>query len=418
MHIGSEKTKLSALRLASASQDNVRRVIESNLNALTAMLQYNAEHAIGLFRISSDIIPLASHPAMRVDWQAEYKDTLARIGRLIRENGIRVSMHPGQYTVLNSPKAEVVRNAVEDLRYHCAFLDALGCDAAHKIIVHIGGMYADKAQAMRRFVQNFAALDDCIKKRLVIENDDTSYTVDDALEIARQTGLPIVFDAFHHILNHGNGNQSVFEWIDRCGMTWGERDGRQKIHYSQANPQAESKGAHSRTINLGEFLAFYQNLHSRDIDVMLEVKDKNLSAVKCILATKDSLKIQELEAEWARYKYLVLGQSAGIYNAIRLLLKDKNHPSPLAFYALIDEALAMPENKGAQVNAAQHVWGYVRKAAGESRQKQFETLLAAYQNNTRSLQAVKNFLFRLAKEQGSEYLEDSLYFYVKPPGKA
>ena len=412
VQIGSEKTKLSTLRLANASPDNVRRVIQNNLQALQAMLQYNADLGIRLFRISSDIIPLASHPAMTVDWQLEYRETFALLGRIIRDHGIRVSMHPGQYTVLNSPKDEVVQNAIADLRYHCAFLDALGCDRENKIIVHVGGVYGDKKQAMRRFIKNYEALDDCIKARLVIENDDRSYTADDVLYVAQQTGIPVVFDAFHHILNHVQAALSIYEWIDTFAATWGAEDGKQKIHYSQANPAAGSRGAHSQTINLNEFLVFYDNLHSKNVDVMLEVKDKNLSAVKCILAIKDNLKIQELESEWARYKYLVLSQSAAIYQAIRTLLKDKSNPDPLAFYALIDDALVLPEDTGAQINAAQHVWGYVREDASESKRKQFQTLLDAYRTGTRSLDAVKRFLFRLAQQQQSKYLLDSLYFYL------
>ena len=411
VHIGSELTKLSTLRLANATPENIRRVIRTNLQALAAMMRYNADHEIKLFRISSDIIPLASHPAMQVDWRSEYRETLASIGGMIRRHEIRVSMHPGQYTVLNSPGDDVVQNAVADLRYHCAFLDALGCDAANKVIVHVGGVYGDKTQAIRRFIKNYALLDDCIKTRLAVENDDRSYTAGDVLSIAEQTGLPVVFDVFHHILNDTGGSLSVYDWIDRCGKTWGAKDGRQKIHYSQTNPNARSRGAHSETINLNEFLAFYHNLHHKDVDVMLEVKDKNLSAVKCILATEDHPKIQELESEWARYKYLVLGQSAASYQKIRTLLKDKANADPLRFYALIDEALAMPEDQGAQINAAQHVWGYVSKAASSKQRRQFQTLIEAYRAGARSLSAVKRFLFRLADAQQLQYLLDSLFFY-------
>lgn len=409
---GGEAARLSALRLANASPDNLRRVTQNNLRALRAMIQYNAVHQIRLFRISSDIVPFASHPAVEnVDWRTEFKETLLLIGEEIKNNGIRVSMHPGQYTVLNSPDARVVHNAVEDLRYHSALLDALGCDTAHKIIVHIGGVYADKPLAMKRFVQNYTALDERIKARLVIENDDTSYTAEDVMQISELTGLPVVFDYFHHQLNHTENSPSPFDWIARFAQTWGEADGRQKIHYSQGNPNAAG-GAHSQSIDVAEFLAFYNGLPREKPDIMLEVKDKNLSAVKCILATVEHLRVSELEKEWARYKYLVLGKSAAIYNQIRALLKDKASPNAVLFYQLIDEALAMGETKGAQVNAARHVWGYVRKEASAAQQKRFQTLLDAYANDVKSLKALKSFLFGLAKRQQIKYLLDSLYFYL------
>jgi len=410
VHIGSEATKLSALKLATATPDDFRRVITQNLNALREMIRYNADHDIRLFRISSDSIPFGSHPAMPVDWQAEFGEALSGIGEQIRQSGIRVSMHPGQYTVLNSKRPAVVANAIADLRYHNAFLDALGCDTTHKIIIHIGGVYADKPQAMKRFVETLKGLDERVRARLVIENDDTLYTVEDALFIAGQTGLPVVFDIFHHLLNHAESSLSPYDWIDRCAETWGKKDGKPKIHYSQPNAKARG-GAHSDTIDVQEFLRFYNQLHQRDVDILLEVKDKNLSAIKCILATMEKPPIRLLEAEWARYKYLVLGQSAAIYQKIRTLLKNKANPQVIPFYTYIDEALAAEENKGEQVNAAQHVWGYVSDVASPAETKQFQTLLKAYRDGSRSLKAVKGFLFRMAKQQNIGYLMESLYFY-------
>jgi UV DNA damage endonuclease len=412
VHIGSEATKLSALRLANASADNIRSVIEKNLAALLAMMQYNVDHEIKLFRISSDIIPLASHPAMKVDWRSEYRETLTLIGEYCRNHAIRVSMHPGQYTVLNSPNAEVTQRAAEELLYHSDFLDALGCDAACKIVIHTGGVYGDKMQAMARFIKNYSVLNENIKARLVIENDDQSYTAEDVLLISRQTGMPVVFDYLHHILNPSQSDLSPFAWIDICGGTWSKKDGRQKVHYSQSATGA-ARGAHTKTIDSHEFLNFFNGMHDQTIDIMLEVKDKNLSAVKCILLTKDSLKIRELEEEWARYKYLVLSRSASIYNTIRTLLKHKSKPDAQLFYTYIDKALALSnEEKGAQVNALQHMWGYVGKNADAKDQKRFSVLLAEYQQEKKSSKALKNLLFRLAKKQGENYLLESLYFYI------
>ncbi len=413
VHIGSKETKLSTLRLAGATPEALKTVIARNLRALSAMLRYNADSGIKLFRISSDIIPLASHPAMTLDWQTEFRDTLSQIGSDLKRYGMRVSMHPGQYTVLNSPTPAIVEKAVADLQYHTALLDALGCDTKSKIILHVGGVYGDKPAAMRRFVEAVEALDSGIKARLVIENDDVSFTAADVLAISKLTGLPGVFDVYHHQLNPSAEAAPVHEWITRFAGTWGVADGTPKIHYSQPHAKARG-GAHSETIDVAEFMHFYRELPARDLDIMLEVKDKNLSALKCVLATQETLKIKQLEAEWARYKYLVLGQSAAVYQRIRQLLKDKQHPDALAFYALINEAMALPEDTGAQSNAAQHIWGYYKDDAADTEKQQFQTLLAAYQNGKRSLKALKNFLFRMAEKQQQAYLLQSLYFYRSP----
>lgn len=88
------------------------------------------------------------------------------------DNDIRVSMHPGQYTVLNSPNDDVVKRAIEDLNYHVKVLDNFGVGENHKIILHIGGVYNDKEQAINRFADNYKRLNDQVRERLVIENDE------------------------------------------------------------------------------------------------------------------------------------------------------------------------------------------------------------------------------------------------------
>ena len=94
IHIGSDKTKLSLIRIKNATETNLKKVIESNLNALEEIILYNIENGIRLFRISSDIIPLGSHPANTIKWWVEYQERLQFIGRLIRDSQTRVSMHP------------------------------------------------------------------------------------------------------------------------------------------------------------------------------------------------------------------------------------------------------------------------------------------------------------------------------------
>ena len=411
VQIGKEKTKMSAIRLKNATEENLRGAIASNLDALEQIIRYNIENDIKLFRISSDIIPLGSHPANQFNWRAEFNDRLNFIGELIRHAGIRVSMHPGQYTVLNSPDEDVAQRAAADLLYHCEVLDALGCDTACKIVLHIGGVYSDKREAMDRFMRNYSLLDNKIKTRLVVENDDRAYNVEDVLYVSGQTGMPVVFDYLHHELNRPKSDLSPFDWINECRNTWENKDGRQKIHYSQSDTNFAA-GAHSKHIRAQEFMRFYNGLRHKDVDLMLEVKDKNLSAVKCILLTKSGLRTAELEREWARYKYLILSRSASIYNKIRSVLKDKSHPDAALFYGLIDEALYLPEDKGAEVNAAQHVWGYISKESSGKEAERFFSLLSQYQRGEKQRDAIKNFLYRAAKRQNITYLLEPLYFYL------
>lgn len=139
-------------RLRNATPETLRRLIRSNLEGLRKVLQFNRRHGIYLYRISSQIIPFASHPVNRIAWWDEQADLFAELGELIAANGFRVSMHPGQFTVLNSPRREVVEASLLELQWHVRFLDSLDTDSGNKIVLHVGSAHGGKAEAADRFV--------------------------------------------------------------------------------------------------------------------------------------------------------------------------------------------------------------------------------------------------------------------------
>ncbi len=400
--VGVPGTGFRTCTARNAAPEVLSELIGSNLRSLDKILDYNIENRIEIFRISSDIIPFGSHPANTLRWWDEFGEELKSIGDKANSNGIRLSMHPGQYTVLNSPDEDVVKRATEDLMYHSRFLDAIGAGPECKMVLHIGGVYGDKEEAMERFVRNRRRLNNSIRRRLVIENDDRHYTVSEVLSIGENEGIPVVFDNLHHRVNRDD-SQTEGEWIASCGRTWGEDDGPQKLHYSQQDP-GKRPGSHSATLNVNEFVRFCDILPNRNVDIMAEVKDKNLSAVKCINATSTP-EIQRLEREWARYKYLVLEHSPRRYQKIRELLKDKSAYPVLEFYRLIDDALAAPVTQENAVNAAQHVWGYFKRTDPGSK-ADFEKGVGKGD----SMRSVKRLLWKLAERRQERYLLDSLYF--------
>jgi UV DNA damage endonuclease len=283
--IGVPFTEMRRCLLKNATETKLSELISYNLNSLENMIDYNMQNNIRLFRISSDLIPFGSSLVNQIPWWNNFETKLYLIGNKIKQSSMRVSMHPGQYTVLNSPNEEVVARAIEDLRYHSKVLNSLGVGNEHKIILHIGGVYQNKEQAVYRFMKNFDMLEDSIKNRLVLENDDKSYHIGEVFNICSELKLPAVFDNLHHKLNQCNQYQNEIDWIEACRVTWNEKDGIQKIHYSQQNPD-KSPGSHSESIELTQFMDFYNRLKRKDIDIMLEVKDKNLSALKCIKAVQ------------------------------------------------------------------------------------------------------------------------------------
>lgn len=391
-----------------ATEARLHEVMAGNIEALDKVMDYLDSNDIRLFRISSDIIPFGSSPVNTIHWQRQYSGQLAAVGRKALARGIRLSMHPGQYTVLNSPDEGVVCRAMEDLQYHCDFLDSLGLPASHKIILHVGGVYGEREAAVNRFVQASRQLPQGIKKRLVIENDDRCYTVEEVLAISRQTGLPAVFDNLHHQLNPPPTQKSDREWIDLCGQSWRPEDGKQKIHYSQQAAGGKA-GAHSATVAVAEFAAYYHQINGGRLDVMLEVKDKNRSAVKCGLCVGEA-PMARLEREWGRYKYLVMEHDLRSYQQLRQLLKDKSSCPALEMFSVVEAALEGEVQPGSAVNAANHVWGYFKRKATKAEAGRFSRALDRYRTGQGGLNSVKNALRRLAEGYEESYLLESYYF--------
>ena len=229
------------------------------------------------------------------------------------------------------------------------------------------------------------------------------------LAISARTNIPVVFDNLHHLANPPDWSTPQEEWITACASTWGQPDGRQKIHYSQCDPDRKP-GAHSATIRIDEFVDFYDSLAGEKPDIMLEVKDKNISARKCMLCVEKSDILHELEKEWGRYKYLVLEHSQSHYQAIRELLKDKQAFPARAFFRLVESALDLPLDRGSAINAASHVWGYFKDTADPAQKRRDMKALDAYAAGKGSLAAVKRGLYSLAEQHGQDYLLSSYYF--------
>jgi UV DNA damage endonuclease len=241
------------------------------------ILQFNVAHQIYFFRISSDLVPFASHPICNFDWSKHFAETFYIIGKFIKDHQIRISMHPGQYTIINSDRPEVIDNSIRELHYHNRILDAMMLDKTAKIQIHVGGVYGNKNLSMERFVINYNKLDDTIKNRLVIENDDRLYKLLDCLYLSDATGVPVLFDVLHHELN--NAGEPIIEALGQAKETWRSDDGIPMIDYSQSEMGAIN---HNYLLNIDQFAQFIEDTTPLNLDIMLEIKDKEASAMKAI----------------------------------------------------------------------------------------------------------------------------------------
>jgi UV DNA damage endonuclease len=277
LSLGLEGRTSRTCRLQNATPLHLKELALANLAGLHKVLNWNLLHDIMVFRISSGIIPLASHLKARWPWRQELGRQISTLGDFAKEHSIRLSMHPGQYTVLNSPRTDVAAAAAAELSYHADFLDAMGLAMEHKIILHIGGVYGDRQMSLRRFSENFRSLPENVKNRLVIENDEHNYKVEDVLDLCDSLSIPMVFDYLHY--RAGSRRPLKQGLIDQVCGTWSQSDGPPEMHYSTQR-RGSKIGAHADMINPRDFKRFLKIVPKCDIDVVLEAKGKDMALLK------------------------------------------------------------------------------------------------------------------------------------------
>jgi len=175
-------------------------ICHENAQALLQALQYCAASGIGAFRINSQILPLKTHPQVGYALSELPQDSAIiaafhACGDFAAAHDLRLSLHPDQFVVLNSPRREVVQNSIAELIYQAEFAEIVNADV---INIHGGGGYGDKPGALQRLTAVIATLPQAVRQRLSLENDDRTYTPRDLLPICRQLRLGFVYDVHHH----------------------------------------------------------------------------------------------------------------------------------------------------------------------------------------------------------------------------
>ena len=264
-------------RLANFTEEKFNETVTNNLNCLNKIIDYNVEHKMLFLRISSETIPFASHEICNLDWKKRFKNELENIGMKLKEKKFRVSMHPGQFTLLNSPNKKIVEKSLAELEYHADFLNAMGLDNTAKIQIHVGGVYGDKDSAIKRFICTFGIASNKIKSRLAIENDDYHYSVKDCLRINKETKIPIILDNLH--LECLNDGEELIEAYDMIKTTWSEEDGIPMLDYSSQEKDARI-GKHTEHLDPDHFKKFIDIMHNQEFDLMFEIKDKERSVLE------------------------------------------------------------------------------------------------------------------------------------------
>lgn len=248
-------------------------ITKNNLDSLYEIIKYNVKNNFHFYRLTSKLVPLATHDKVDFDYITPLLDEYKKIGKLINDNNIRVDTHPDQYAVLNSMDSKIVKNTVEILEYHYKIMDALGIKDKI-IILHVGSSACGKKASITRFINNFNKLPDHIKKCIAVENDDKVYNIKDVLELCHKINVPMVLDYHHFICN--NEKEDINDYLKEIIDTW---DGKlPKMHFSSPKSKLKKEfRSHSDYINKECFIKFINILkkQDKDIDIMLEVKAKD-----------------------------------------------------------------------------------------------------------------------------------------------
>lgn len=244
-----------------------------NVLALLQILDWNITHNIPVFRVTSDLFPWASEYALeRLPDYTEIRSLLEAAGKL----PIRISTHPGPFNKLAGTGA-TLDNTIKELETHSQIFDLMNLPLSHwsKINIHIGGAYGDKMETINRFAQNFKKLSANLQSRLTVENDDKRglFTVAELLALYKLTGIPIVFDYFHHKLNPGM--QTEEEAFLSAFNTWNTKP---LFHYSSSRRDMED--AASKREAHSDWAHEKINMYGKDIDLILETKMKELSVLR------------------------------------------------------------------------------------------------------------------------------------------
>src|SRR3954452_17164743 len=280
-----------------------------SLDRLEAILGYLEDNRIGLYRMATALAPYASHPD-HPEFRAQPRlcaERLARVGARAAAAGIRLSTHPGQYTVLNSTDERVAGLAAEELEVQAEILDGMGLGPEAIVVLHVGGAAGGTAAAMDRFARGFERLSDAARNRLVVENDDRAFGLADVLALAGRVGRPVVWDVLHHHC-HDPDHIPDREALQLALATW-PPGVTPKMHYSTPKTALEEVRrkvgrrverrlvlpqlrAHADLIDPIGFEHFVtETAAGLDVDVMLEAKGKDLA----LLALRDQLAARGVE---------------------------------------------------------------------------------------------------------------------------
>lgn len=275
-----------------AALRKITRIASSNLMNSLRILRHAVASGVHVYRFSSKLIPLFGHElTSEWDFLRYLAKDFAELGDFIKEKKVRVSFHPDHYTLLNSPKQEILSHSIEDLMRHVDLFEAMKLDTRSKLVMHVGGGYKDKQKSMERFAENWSQVPDSIRERITLENDDRTFSAMETLQLCKKVQVPMVLDVHHDKCNtEGTDLRDLAEPIFK---TWDDTGIPPKIHISSPKSESDFR-SHNDYINPDDLLPFLALIREldQDLDIMIEAKQKDEALFRLV---KDLAKRPEFE---------------------------------------------------------------------------------------------------------------------------
>jgi UV DNA damage endonuclease len=266
--------KFTTTRLKTVEQYGIKEIKFRtlwNFERLLDVIKWNKSNNVKLYRLSSELVPFGSHPISDGwDWW-EDPDILKiseKIKEIIETEKMRITIHPGQFNIINSYDKLVRENTLRELLFQKRLLEHFsGTD----MIIHVGGVYGNKKESLKHFIERYKELPEDLRKLLRIENDDKSYNIGEVFEICEEVkGIPL-FDYHHDICLPSIPIGEV-----KKGLKTFWQDKKIKVHLSSGKDYKNDR-KHSNLISRETWKEFNEDMGELDLDVMLETKFKNLS---------------------------------------------------------------------------------------------------------------------------------------------
>ena len=253
----------------------LERIATTNLEHCLRLLKHNTANEIHFFRLSSRLIPLANHEELS-DWDyfTPLKEPLNKLADYIHAHPSRIDFHPDHFVVLNTHQKETLKNSIQTLSMHKGLLKGMDIDPEHRCVIHVGGGYEDKEKALESFIHNWAYISQSIQQMIMLENDDTTFTMNETLYLCEKLGIPMVFDYHHHLANHEEEDWEK-HW-ERVISTWSQSKLPIKMHISSPRSEKEFR-AHANYVDPDLFLGFLDRIKGSipEIYCMIEAKQKD-----------------------------------------------------------------------------------------------------------------------------------------------